>query len=177
MVLKNWVVLDETGPARFLIKKYRETLGSFAGDHLDLQFYQHSVVLWIDIYVAEIHTGIASGHSLQFLHDGCFYLWSLILKDVTPDRGSVPRSAGQFSLLDVESIGKITLDQFKIGERELEKLILCVETNECGHKVFTLCQSCQSGPQGDQFSLEICGVQASLLSQPDAGFYRGYFSA
>jgi hypothetical protein len=41
--------------------------------------------------------------------------------------------------LDIESIGKVAFDQFKIYQREFFELIDSVESDECGHDVFTMC--------------------------------------
>ena len=144
---KNWVDLHERCPAGLLVKKYRQPLGCGGIDHLYFQLDQQAVVLWVGVGADQIHPGVAAGHTLALGQDGLLGFWRLAFEEIAPYSGAIARSPRQGTLLYVEGIGEIALDQLKVQQGELFVLIYGVESYERGHSdIYPFCMvlSCAS---------------------------------
>ena len=133
MVLEICPVLDEASSTSFLVKEYGQAFCCGGCHHLYLDLDQQAVVLRKRIGRCDIDPGIATGHTLYFGQYGRFCGFGLVFKHIAPDGGTIAGPTRQFALLDVESIGEISLDQFKIHQSEFLELIDGVESYERGH--------------------------------------------
>lgn len=136
MVAKNRAVLHEAGLLVGLIKEQREPLCRGAGHYAYLKFYQYAVVPGVGIDRCQADARILADHAPQLGKHGLFSGLCLILKHIAPDRGAVSRSSRQLTLLYVEGVGEVSLDQLKVGQSELFAASYGAESHECWHQLF-----------------------------------------
>ena len=121
-----------------LIKKYGEDFSVGAGHHCETELDQDAVLLRRYLYLRDLETRILLCHTLYFALDLFLRGFDLIFKKKIPQCGTIPGSAWQLALPDIESIQEITLDEIVSGQGEFFLLSDGVESNESSHMVFTL---------------------------------------